>query len=763
MDEVFEGLPGVITLVDDILVFGQNREEHDRNLTLALKRALEKGLKLNKDKLEVGVNKVKYFGHVLTDKGVEPDPDKVTAIIKMEAPQNKSELETILGMITYLSRFAPNLAELTSPMRSLLTKNAEFIWDSAQQQAFDKVKEVITTSPVLAYFDPSKPTTLQVDASQKGLGATLMQDGRPIAFASKSLTQSEQNYAQIEKEMYGILFGCKHFHQYLYGREVKVETDHKPLVPIMKKPLHSAPARLQRMLMYLQKYHLDVHFVPGKLIPVADTLSRKFLPDTYPELSKNMEAHVHTVLAQHGVTDQRLDQIRSATAQNDQFQRLRKVILQGWPNERSSCSPEILEYWNHRDELTYAEGLILKGQKVVIPHDQRSDVLRSIHTGHQGIEKCLKRARSSVFWPGMNSDVTKLVSACPICQEHRNSNPKEPLLPSITPDYPWQIVATDLFTLDGKDHLVVVDYYSRFFEVVELTSTLSKVVIQKLKSIFARFGIPEKVVSDNGPQYSSAEFENFAKEYNFIHTTSSPHYPQSNGLAEKCVQTAKKILKKAKLDNQDPYLALLAYRATPLDIGYSPAELLYGRTIRTPLPILPTQLLPRKIDPSKVKSKLAQGRKMQKSYYDQGSHSLQPLAEGEYVRFQLANKTWKPATVIGKADDMSRSYYLRSNEGGIYRRNRRFINRTGETKPPEPDIVWPHMDSNPAPNLQAAPPSPVCVEKKQSSATHPNDPPGQPVKVTVPQGQPVKATVPQGQPYVTRSGRTVKPKIIPSF
>ena len=469
MDEVFEGLPGVVTLVDDILVFGQPREEHDRNLTLALKRALEKGLKLNKDKLEVGVNKVKYFGYILTDKGVEPDPDKVTAIIKMEAPQNKSELETILGiMITYLSRFAPNLAELISTMRGLLTKNAEFIWDSAQQHAFDKVKEVITTSPVLAYFDPSEPTTLQVDASQKRLGVTLMQDGRPIAFASKSLTPSEQNYTQIEKEMYGTLFGCKHFHQYLYGREVKVETDHRPLVQIVKKPRHSAPPRLKRMLMYLQKYHLDVHFFPGKLIPVADILSRKFLPDTYPELSKTMEAHVHTVLAQHGVAIQRLDQIRSATAQNDQFQSMRKVIQQGWPNERSSCSPEILEYWNPRDELTYAEGLMLKGQKVVIPHDQRSEVLRPIHTGHQGIEKCLKRARSSVFWRGLNSDVTKLVSAYPICQEHRNSNPKEPLLLIITQDYPWQIVATDLFTLDGKDHLVLVDYYSRFFEVVDL-------------------------------------------------------------------------------------------------------------------------------------------------------------------------------------------------------------------------------------------------------------------------------------------------------
>ena len=204
----------------------------------------------------------------LTDKGIEPDPDKVTATINMEAPQNKSELETILGMITYLSRFAPYLAELTSPMRSLLTKNAEFIWDLAQQQAFDNVKEVITTSPILAYFDPSKPTVLQVDASQKGLGATLMQEGRPIAFASKSLNPSEQNYTKIEKEMYGILFGCKHFHQYLYGREVKVETDHKPLVAIIRKPL--SPSQAQTHANVLTKVPPRCAFCPW----YTDTSSR---------------------------------------------------------------------------------------------------------------------------------------------------------------------------------------------------------------------------------------------------------------------------------------------------------------------------------------------------------------------------------------------------------------------------------------------------------------------------------------------------------
>ncbi|KAK3108744.1 hypothetical protein FSP39_014647 [Pinctada imbricata] len=338
------------------------------------------------------------------------------------------------------------------------------------------------------------------------------------------------------------------------------------------------------------------------------------------------------------------------------------------------------------------------------------------------------------------------------------------MIPSVTPDYPWQIVATDLFTLDCKEHIIVVDYYSRYFEVIELTSTQSKVIIQKLKSVFARFGIPEKLVSDNGPQYSSAEFAKFAKDYNFQHTTSSPHYAQSNGLAERCVQTAKRILKKAKIDHQDPYLALLAYRTTPLENGYSPAELLQGRIIRTTVPILPSQLLPRKININKVKAKHYEGRKLDKSYYDIGAHSLRPLEEGEYVRFQLPDKTWKLATVVGKADDMSRSYFIKSNQGVIYRRNRRSINKTHELKMPEPDFALNWTPTIPQTSI------PQNVDQGHAPILETNSPRSNkivdlPNKVTVPNSPPrsIAPTGNQGQPYITRSGRTVKPKVITSY
>ena len=208
-------------------------------------------------------------------------------------------------------------------MCSLTRENTEFIWDNSQQQAFDKVKQTITQAPVLAYYDPHKPLTLQVDASKHSLGATLLQEGKPIAFASKSLTDTEVNYAQIEKETYAILFGCKRYHQYVYGRPVKVESDHKPIESIWKKPLHTAPPHIQRMLLQLQKYDLHIEFVKGKSIPLAKTLSRKYLPDTYPDLSKGLDMHVHSVVFNLPFSDAKLQELVDAGKSDQKFLNLK--------------------------------------------------------------------------------------------------------------------------------------------------------------------------------------------------------------------------------------------------------------------------------------------------------------------------------------------------------------------------------------------------------------------------------------------------------
>ena len=294
VDEAYEGLQGVSAIVDDVIVYGSTKEQHDANLRAMLERTRQKGIKLNKDKSTICVTEVNYFGHTLTREGVRPDPNKVAAIKDMAAPQSKAELETILGMITYLSKFAPRLSEATAPLRQLLKESSEFVWDSNHDAAFQQVKSILTQEPgpVLAYFDHTKEVKLQVDASKYGLGAVLLQQEKPVAYASRALNETEVNYAQIEKELYAVLFGCKRFHQYLYGRQVIVESDHKPLEAIMRKPLAAAPPRLQRMILQLQRYSINIVHKPGKQIPVADTLSRKPLVCRDDSLSEGMDSQI---------------------------------------------------------------------------------------------------------------------------------------------------------------------------------------------------------------------------------------------------------------------------------------------------------------------------------------------------------------------------------------------------------------------------------------------------------------------------------------
>ncbi|XP_048252566.1 uncharacterized protein K02A2.6-like [Haliotis rufescens] len=757
IDECYEGLDGVAAIVDDVLVYGSTPEEHDHNLRNMLSRSRDKGIKLNEEKLEVGVTEIQYFGHILSAEGLRPDPAKVSAICSMNPPRDRSELETILGMVNYLAKFAPNLSEITSPLRQLLPKDVEFVWDHPQSTAFQRIKDIITQTPgqVLAYYDPDKDLTLQVDASKYGLGAALLQDGKPVTYASKSLTTTEVNYAQIEKEMFAILFGCKRFHQYVYGRHVKVESDHKPLISIMKKPLAVAPARLQRMMLQLQKYDLTVEHRPGKEIVVADTLSRKSVPDTYPHLSEGMDAHVHMIVSNVPVSEKRMEDIRRATEADPQFSLLQQTIIDGWPEHRKLCPGTILEFWNFRDQLAFMDGIIFKGQKIVIPKSLRTSMLDKIHTGHMGVEKCLRRARDILFWPKMSNDITSLVLNCSVCLERRNSNPKEPLISHDIPSRPWQTVATDLFLWDTHDFVVVVDYYSRYFEVCKLPSTKSTTVINALKDVFARHGIPDKVISDNGPQYSSQDFAQFAEKWDFVHETSSPRYAQSNGLAEKTVQTIKRIFSKAKTDGRDPHIGILEYRTTPMEANLSPSQLLMGRRLRSTLPCTQHQLLPGSVDHSQYQKVLQASRRKQKHYYDTAAKPLLPLKTGEAIRVRQHNNLWTPAVVTKQHN--SRSYTVRTGDGAEYRRNRRHLLRTREKHDiPEMNI---DVTSSELPHVPQTDRADTCT--RDTAEVKPSD---DPVTSPIPSRthSPQKVIDNANNQYITRSGRVVKPKVIAS-
>ena len=590
LHEQLGDLDGVEILRDDILVTGtgdtieEANADHDANLLALLQRARKVHLKFNSKKLNLRKPEVKYMGHVLSTEGLKPNPDKIQAVSKMPKPTCKQETLSLLGFINYLVKFLPRLSEIAQPIRELTTKNAVFAWSRQHDEAFEQVKKLVTEHPVLRYYDMNEEVTVQCDASEKGVGATLLQNGQPVAFASRTLSQVEQRYAQIEKECLAIVFACSKFSQYITRREIiTVETDHKPLQSIFKKSLLNAPSRLQRMLLRLQRYNLEVKYKPGSQMYVADHLSRAYLKQTRDQPHDDFQVFALELdeinpLDTVKITSERLSQLQKATEQDPAMQALKNTILIGWPDAKEQVPLPIQDYWNFREELTLHNGVLFENQRIIIP--------RSLHSSHLGIEACLRNARDRVYWPDMNSQIKEALATCEVCAEYQASNPQQPMQTHKIPDRPWSRLGADLFTLQSKDYIVLVDYYSDFVEVSPLKDANSKAIIKFMKAQFIRHGIADVLVSDNGPQFTSREFAEFATQWEFQHVTSSPYHPKSNGKAESAVKIVKGLFKKANRDNKDPWLSLLDYRNTPTaGIQTSPAQRLMSRRTKTLVPI----------------------------------------------------------------------------------------------------------------------------------------------------------------------------------
>ena len=664
-------IDGCESIVDDIIIYGENVAEHDKVLHQVLTKLDESNLRLNKNKCEFRKTRLTFVGHTLTSEGVEPDDEKVRAVREMKKPENVKELMTFLGFVNYLGKFIQNLSDKSAPLRKLLEKDTEWHWDNEQEKAFEKLKKAVIEAPVLKYYDEKKPVTLSVDASSKGLGAVILQNGQPVAYASRALTTAQQNYAQIEKEALAISYGCTKFHQYLFAKEVHVESDHRPLQAIFAKPLYQAPPRLQRILLSLQKYDLKVRYKPGKEMYISDCLSRAYLDETKEDL--NSEELTINLLTYLPVSDEKRKVFQKETQNDPEMKVLRDTVEQGWPEKKEQVPPELRPYWNFRDEITCIDDMLFKGHKLIVPQKLRPEMLNIIHEAHTGIVKCKARARESLFWLGMAQEVEKTVSECSECAENQKRNAKEPLLQPELPDRPWAKICVDLFHFRGQNYLLTVDRYSSWPEVAKLDNLSSENTISYLKSQFSRYGIPDEVYSDNGPQFASHSFKTFKSEYGFTHVTSSPTYAQSNGCAERGVQTVKSLLKKAK----DPYKSLLIYRDTVLEsTGLSPAQMFLGRRLKNTLPVTTPLLKAQNHDWEAVKERKIQAQENQKLYFDRHcGKQLSELQPGDSVMRRDHNKRWEPATVV-RPHATPRSYIVVNNDGNEFRRNRRHLRKT---------------------------------------------------------------------------------------
>ena len=365
----------------------------------------------NGKKCSIKQESITFFGGVFLAEGYSPDPEKIQGISEMTPPQMKQELQSFLGAVNYLQTFIPHLSSNTEPLCALLKEENCFPWDENTNTCFQKIKSQLQKALLrpLRYYDQSKPVTLQCDASLKGIGACIIQEGQPIAFASKSLTDTETHYTNIERELLAIVYGCEKFHTYLYGRTFIMETDHKPLEMISLKNLTAAPAQLQRMLLHLQQYDLIIMYRPGKEMLLVDTLSH--LPSrTKTEIKLDLRVDAISTFA---FSQRCLTKIAAETQWDPILSMVHWLTLNGWPDRQGHVPQAARFYWSFQDELSIDGDLLTKGERVVIPPSCRDSIMVDLHGSHAGINKAMDLARMCVYWPGMEADCHRLHQMVP--------------------------------------------------------------------------------------------------------------------------------------------------------------------------------------------------------------------------------------------------------------------------------------------------------------------------------------------------------------
>ena len=413
--------------------------------------------------------------------------------------------------------------------------------------------------PVLAHYDPSLPIRLAGDASDYGIGAVIshvFEDGseRPVAFTSRTLSPTERNYSQIEKEALSLIYGIQKFHQYLYGRPFVFVTDHRPLLSILgpKKGIPPlAAARMQRWALLLSAYNYSIEFRPTTAHANADGLSRLPLDTRHPASTDSV-----FTIGQIQALPVTAEQIATATRQDAVLSRVLYFMREGWPAE---VSKELEPFARRRNELSTEANCLLWGIRVIIPKKYQPQLCEELRSEHPGVSRMKALARSYLWWPGLDKQLEECARNCHECQSVKNSPAVAPLHPWLWPTKPWKRVHIDFAgPFQNRMYLIVIDAHSKWPEVIEMSTTTSQKTITELQRLFSMYGIPTQLVSDNGPQFTSEEFASFMKRNGIKHIRCAPYHPSSNGTAERFVQTFKKAMK-ASRNSCPPSLYFSAY------------------------------------------------------------------------------------------------------------------------------------------------------------------------------------------------------------
>ena len=542
--------PGCEPYVDDILVYGTTRDEHDNNLLQALKRLDDKDLRLNLDKCVIAAKSVSFLGHIISSGELRPDPNNVASIQKFHEPTNLKELQCFLGMLNYYQDFLPKFTRISEPLRELTRKGVSFEWTARRQTAFQTLKEMIRCDLKLGIFDPQFPTILSTDASDVGIGGVLsqIQYGKeiPIAFGHHTLTPRERGWAVNEREGFAAMYFCEYFEKFLLGRPFTLRSDHQSLDGLLHNATNKRKSsKFGRWNERLSEFNYTFEYQKGIDNVVPDALSR-LINDNEAELSTATAQKLHKIQTDQGFS---VETFKEATLNDPILHDVTRFIRTGWPTSAKKLSVELHPFFTLRQDLTIENGYIVRcsTNRILVPSVLRKDLLKKAHEGHPGIVRFKRKLRELYWWPGMDAESERFVRQCLPCSDSAKSDPKQQLTGKHlhTPDNPWEELSIDITGpfVDAPTHakyiVVVIDNYSKFPEILCTTDITARKITTWLSELFSRYGNPAKLISDNGPQFRCEEFSSYLLGRDILHECTPVYTPQRNAF----VETFNKFLK----------------------------------------------------------------------------------------------------------------------------------------------------------------------------------------------------------------------------
>jgi hypothetical protein len=625
---------GVLVYLDDVIVYGDSHEVHLERLEKVLQALQNAQLRCRPDKCHFAYRKIKYLGHEIGAAGISPDGSKLKEIKEIRSPKTQKEIKSFLGLCSYYRKFIKGFATIAEPMNKLLRKGIDFVWDEKAESAFQKLKQSLLSAQILAHFDENRQTILYTDASTTGIGAVLGQihEGKEVLIAcgSRSLMGHERNYPITELECLAMVWGLKYFRHYLIGRHFVIKTDHLPLKWLSKM---TSTSRLTRWGLQLAEYSCDIEYKPGKSLTNADFVSRLY--------------------EQHGLDKKVLSMSIKAFQQDHWYQSL--ASDEGYI-KRDGC------IWSMKEI-----GGSMKLLKCV-PIADRLDVLKLVHddpkSGHLGFKKTYNRLSDKYYWPKMYKETKEYVETCRVCQINALETKQYGLMKPFDSENPWDQIGIDILGpfppgVGGKRFvLIIIDYGTKWCIAEPLGQINSGAIINALnKRVLTAFGTPRTIISDQGPQFMSEEFERFLKEEGIEHKPSVAYHQQSNGQVERFNKTLTHMLKKFVGEKKGQWTKFLpeviwAYNTSRNETTkVTPYRAVFGidpitKVDRKTGTDLSTQLhnldlgKKRAETRAKVKENIERAQVIQKAAYDK-RHVHFEFEIGELVKYKLPETTGK--------------------------------------------------------------------------------------------------------------------------